>query len=44
MLIGHAGAGDGAANFRRESCRGSLGFRAEGNTQVQCDGRERRRG
>ena len=41
MVIGRGGTGDGAANFRRGSRRGSPGVRSERNRQVQSDGRGR---
>ena len=41
MLVGHSGAGDGAANVRRWSYRGSSGVCSEGNRQVQSDNREK---
>ena len=44
MLIGRGGTGDGAADARKGSRRGSSGVRGKGNKQVQCDGRGRRRG
>ena len=45
MLIKHGGSGDGAADVRRGSRRGSSGVRGEGNKKVvQCDGRGRSRG
>ena len=42
MLVGHSGAGDGAANVRRWSYRGSSGVCSEGNRQVQSDNREKK--
>ena len=44
MLIGRGGAGDGAADVRIESRRGSSGVRGKGNRQAQCGGRGRSRG
>ena len=43
MLIGRGGAGDGAADVRRESRRGSPGVRGERNRQEQSDGQGRSR-
>ena len=41
MLIRSGGAGDGSADVRRGSRRGSSGVRGKGNRHVHCDGRGR---
>ena len=39
MIVGRGGAGEGAADVKRGSRRGSSGVRGEGNMKVQRDGR-----